>query len=279
MDPAFPCVSRLVTITPHVSATDDEPASPCDAVKSTPALNVCAFGVSKSKARLRIALIGDSHTVAWRAVLNQLGTTQDWRGYSLAAPGCMFSQAARYLPVGPRAPCLRTYHATLSWLHQHPEINAVITTHEADTELTVAKNETRNVKIAGFRRTWKALPHNIKRIIVIRDTPNASRKELACVQHAAATSTTAGVCAVPRSWTLTRDAAVAAARGLHSPRYRVLDLTDLICSSTVCHPAVGGVLINRDTTGHITETFAETTAPYLLHRLTPLLPTTNPPNQ
>ena len=130
------------------------------------------------------------------------------------------------------------------------------------------------MKVAGYQRTWRALPRNIRRVIVLRDTPNASQDELSCVRRAEAGSATgsARACAVPRAWTLTRDAAVAAARGLHSARYRVLDLSDLICSPALCHPAVGGVLVNRDTTGHITQTFARTTEPYLLQRLEALLP-------
>jgi hypothetical protein len=274
MDPAFPCVDRLSTVTPSVAAADDEPTSPCTPIKAPVAVHVCAFGASKSKARLRLALIGDSHTFAWRAVLHDLGQSEGWRGYSLAEPACTFSDATKLLPVGPRQHCLDAYRATLAWLRSHPDIDVVITTHEADTVLDVPKGSLTDAKIAGFRRTWKALPHSIKRVIVLRDTPNASRDELQCVERAAASGVAAAArgCAEPRPWELTRDAAVAAARGLHSARYRVVDLTDLICSAAVCHPEVGGVLVNRDTTGHVTQTFARTTAPYLLARLRPLLP-------
>lgn len=277
MDPAGGCVDRLRTVTPLVEAVDDEPKSPCKKLPSPQAVPVCAFGASTSKARLRIALIGDSHTFAWRAVLHRLGQQQGWRGYSLAAPGCTFSDAADLLLVGPREGCVRTYAATLHWLARHPDIDVVITTHEMDTALSVPAHKLRDTKIAAYRRTWKALPRNIKRVIVLRDTPNASKQELACVARAqfGAGTHSARACAVPRSWTLNRDAAVAAARGLHSPRYGVVDLTDLICSPAYCHPEVGGVLVNRDTTGHITQTFALTTAPYLLRRLAPLLPPMN----
>ena len=277
MDATLPCVDRLLTVTPGVETVDAEPVSPCKKLPSPQAVPVCAFGASSSKARLRIALIGDSHTFAWRAVLHRLGQVQGWRGYSLAAPGCTFSDAARLLPSGPREPCLRTYRATRRWLLRHPVIDVVLTTHEMDTVLRVPAAKLRNVKIAAYRRTWRALPRNIKRVIVLRDTPNASERELACVKRAEQNpeTQTARACAVPRSWTLERDAAVAAARGLHSPRYGVVDLTDLICSPAVCHPSVGGVLVNRDTTGHITQTFALTTAPYLLRRLAPLLPPAN----
>jgi hypothetical protein len=274
MDPTMPCVDRLSTVTPTVAGVDDEPMVPCRPLKAPAAVHVCAFGASKSRARLRLALIGDSHTFAWRAALDQLGQSQGWRGYSLAEAACMFSEATKSLPAGPREHCLAAYRATLGWLRSHPEIDVVITTHEADTALDVPEGRTNDAKIAGFRRTWKALPRSIKRVIVLRDTPNASRDELQCVERASASGVTAAAraCAEPRSWELTKDVAVAAARGLHSARYRVVDLSDLICSPVVCHPEVGGVLINRDTTGHVTQTFARTTAPYLLRRLAPLLP-------
>lgn len=273
MDPLLPCVDRLVTVTPRVEAVDDEAQTPCRRMRSPAALSVCAFGASESRAGLHLALIGDSHTFAWRAALQRIGRSEGWRGYSLATPACLFSAAARRLPAGSRERCAAVYRATLRWLRQHREIDVVITTHEADGVLDVAADTTRAVKIAGFRRTWRALPRTIKRVIVLRDTPNASREELDCVQRAefALALGAARACAVPRSWTLTNDAAVQAARGLHAARHRVVDLTDLICSPDMCHPAVGGVLVNRDTTGHITQTFAQTTSPYLLARLRPLL--------
>jgi hypothetical protein len=274
MDPAALCVDRLVTVTPPVEAFRAALVTPCRRVRSTPAVEVCAFGASKSRAHLQLALIGDSHTFAWRAVLSQLGRSEGWRGYSLSTPGCMFSDAVRSLLDGPRAPCLESYRSTLRWLGRHHEIDAVITTNEADTVLRVSSDRTRAVKIAGFRRTWRSLPQNVKRLIALRDTPNASTGELACVERAAASRTEGSVqaCAEPRSSTLPRDDAVEAALGLGSDRYRVVDLTDLMCSDVVCHPAVGGVLVNRDTTGHISQAFALTTAPYLLQRLEPLLP-------
>lgn len=274
MDPALRCDDRLATVVPRLEAVDDEPVSPCRRLHEPRSLGVCVFGASQSRARLHIALIGDSHTFAWRAALHELGQSQGWRGYSLSALGCTFSQTARSLLAGPRKPCLLAYRAARRWLRRHPEIDVVVVTQDADTVLDVPRSRAFAVKVAGYRRTWTALPRNIRRVIVLRDTPNASQDELSCVQRweAGSAEGSARTCSAPRAWTLTRDAAVAAARSLHSERYRVLDLSDLICSPAVCHPAVGGVLVNRDTTGHITQTFARTTEPYLLQRLQPLLP-------
>src|SRR5207247_1010961 len=58
-------------------------------------------------------------------------------------------------------------------------------------------------------------------------------------------------------------AAAAAARELGPPRAQVIDLTTFQCSARFCFPVIGGVLVHKDI-DHITRTFAETLAPYLL---------------
>lgn len=275
MDPARPCVDRSVTVTPTVAGVDDEPLHKCRQVGAPKGVRVCAFGASTSRAKRSFALVGDSHTFAWRAALSDIGAAQGWRGYSLAAPACIFSEAAKALPPIPRDVCLPAYNGALRWLRQHREVDVVITTHEADTVLKVPRGKTLDgLKIAGFRRTWKAFPAHVRRVIVLRDTPNASAEELACVAQVAAAAVTppGPICALPRAWTLTEDVAVQAAQGLRSPRYSAVDMTDLICSPALCFPAVGGVLVNRDKTGHVTQTFARSAEPYLLSRLQPLLP-------
>jgi hypothetical protein len=50
----------------------------------------------------------------------------------------------------------------------------------------------------------------------------------------------------------------------------VIDLTRFTCSSRLCFPVVGGVLVDRDAT-HMTRAFASTLGPYLLRRLDALM--------
>ena len=47
---------------------------------------------------------------------------------------------------------------------------------------------------------------------------------------------------------------------------QVLDLTPHMCSTKLCYPVVGGVLVYKDKT-HFTPLFAGTLGPFLLQRI------------
>lgn len=275
LDPARTCADTATGTRPTVADPFAEPAHPCRPMKEAQDAYACTFGASEKRARLRIALIGDSHVQAWRALLHDLGAKQRWRGFSFAAPACNFTQTWRFLQPAAKAPCKAAYTATTRFLKAHPEIDVVVMTHEADTELVLPAGKDRETtKVTGYKRTWKAYPRTIRRVIVLRDTPNASAQELECVKRVAdARSGPAGPpCAIPRAFALTPDAAVTAQAQMRSARYRTVDMTDLICDAALCYPALGGILVNRDQTGHVTQTFARSTAPYFLERFKPLLP-------
>jgi hypothetical protein len=276
LDPASACVDRLTTVYPSVTGPRYEAPAPCRPIGAARAASACVLGASASRARLRFAFIGDSHTGAWSAALGELGREHGWRGTVFTGPGCVMSEAVYEMGSIVREPCVAAYRETKRWLGQHPEIDVVFVTAEVDKGLPgpVATIEARKLK--GFQQTFRRFPRNVRRVIVLRDTPNATGAQFTCLDHAvrAALAPAGPQCALPRRQALAvPDAAVNAAAGLHSPRYRAVDMTDLMCSATFCYPALGGVLLNFDIGGHMTLAFARTLKPQLLRRLLPLLPT------
>jgi hypothetical protein len=120
---------------------------------------------------------------------------------------------------------------------------------------------------AGFRATWKALPRSVRRVIVLRDTPQIVRPQAPCVENAMADRRPPGRrCAQSRASNLTPDPQVAAAHALGSRRVRVVDLSRHLCDDEVCFAVVGGALVHKDGS-HLTATFAETLGPYLLRAI------------
>ena len=112
-------------------------------------------------------------------------------------------------------------------------------------------------------------------MIVLRDTPNATGTTFDCLDRVvkAALAPAGPQCATPRRQALSvPDAAFNAALFMLAPRYRAVDMTDLMCSPTHCFPALGGVLLNFDVGGHMTLAFARSMKRQLLRRLEPLLP-------
>ena len=275
LDPSSGCVDRLTSVYPNVVNPRSEGPASCRPIRAVAVAHSCVIGARESRARVHFALIGDSHTEAWAAVLGQMGQEQAWRGTVFSGYGCWMSQAVYELPDPLRESCVPPYRQTMRWLRRHPEIDIVFVTHEASKGLAgpVATIEPR--KVLGFQQTFKRYPRNVRRVIVIADTPTASQAQFDCLARAvsAALAPAGPQCAAPRRVALALpDAAVTAAAGLRSRRYRVLDMNDLMCSASECYPALGGVLVNRDVAGHLTNTFARTMCAPLWRRLEPLLP-------
>ena len=275
LDPTSGCVDRLTTVFPSVTGPRWENPPPCRPIRAARAASACVFGASASRARLQFALIGDSHTEAWSAVLGDIGRERGWRATRFTGHGCVMSEAVSEMGeiAGPR--CVSAYRATMRWLGRHPEIDFVITTAEVDKGLPGPVSTIESRKFRGFQEMYKRFPRNVRRVIVLRDTPNATGTTFDCLGRAAraAVAPAGPQCATPRGAALSvPDAAVNAALALHQPRYRAVDMTDLMCSATDCYPVLGGVLLNFDVGGHMTLAFAHTMRRQLLRRLDPLVP-------
>ena len=268
-DTADPCSNPWRSVTPAIGDERPRPGARCGPRDEEPS-SICTFGSSERSARAHIALIGDSHALHWRAALGVVARAYRWRGFSITAPGCMFSTTNHRLHAGIRGACEGWHSKALRWFRDHPEVSTVFVSQNADTPVVPpAGRSTAVTKIAGYKAIWKRLPRTVRRIIVIRDTPVTSDATVACLRAAvAAGAMDPGLaCPQPRSSALLRDTAVAAARALRSPRYRSVDLTEYFCDRIDCFSVVGGARVFNDTLGHITETYSRSLGPYLLRKV------------
>lgn len=273
-DPKHPCTNPTLSVFPTLATVDSEPGTACPRVEKQVDPLVCTFGAPASKARDHFAIVGDSHVAHWRAALDPIGKIKRWQGFSMLAPACYFSEAVKQFPDGPRESCTAWYRSVLAWLRDHPDVSTLFVTQNATTPLVLKPGQTTSrVKVAGFQRTWKMLPKTVKHVIVIRDNPKSTPDAINCVRDVAAAGTQpAGLaCAVPRRVAIHRDTAVVAAKRLHSRRYRYIDLTHYYCSSQQCFPVIGGILVNRDSFGHITQSYTRSLTPYMLRKLRGLM--------
>jgi hypothetical protein len=256
-----PRLDRMVTPSPAEALR--RPNAPC-AIPRLRYPMVCEFGAPENVARRRIALIGDSHAVHWRAALGPVARTRGWAGFSLSRNGCPLSTAPPILKGGLTGECVRWRAAVHGWLLEHPGVDTVFVSQHRVRVRGGYRNE-----VAGYRAAWAALPASVKRVVVIRDTPIRPPGVRRCVVAARSRRAPAGrVCAVPRRRALRPDPAADAARHFGG-RVRLVDMTHYFCDARRCFPVVGGVLTHKDT-GHITATFGATLAPYLGARLSAL---------
>lgn len=257
-----------LTVVPTPSDALLEPNGRCTPVGQTRVLLPCAFGVAAGRAQDTIALVGDSHASHWRAAVEAVAQARDWHGVSLTHSGCPFSKAVAALEGANRGECRAWNRAVLRWFRAHPEVHTVFVSEHSGGRVDVPAGSTpRATQIRGYRAVWQALPANVTRIIVIRDTPRNGSATSDCVERAMAARIPAGPkCAVRRSAALRPDPAVAAARRTPGDRVRVADLTSFFCSARLCLPVIGGALVHKDI-DHLTQTYAATLGPYLLRQV------------
>lgn len=265
-DPLLPCRNAVRSL-PRGSPEPD-PLAGCDNRHPSGA---CASGALAPNPARYVAIVGDSHVNHWLAPLNVVAAVLNWRVYSHAAGGCFFSAVAKQFLDG----CESFYEGTARWFADHPEIDTVFVTQNADTPVSVERGQTIfDVKVDGFRRAWvQRLPASVEHVIVLRDTTISTYETMDCVAQASADATKplATACPLARSIALRPDPAVEAVRRLHSPRYAAIDLSHYLCGPRECYPVVGGALVNGDVWGHLNTVFARTLGPYLLRALRPLM--------
>jgi hypothetical protein len=274
---AKPCENPRLRLSVVPSPRDAliEPSAPCTPVRSSQPPGRCWFGVGRSRATATVALVGDSHSVHWRAALTRVARAKRWRSISIYQTRCPYTAATTVIdgPSGPLgAACARWKHDVLQWFRQHPEVHTMFVSQNTAERVAVSRRDDMfQVKVAGYVAAWRGLPASVKRIIVIRDPPHNLNSTLGCVERAIRRRKRPGpACARPRSRALEPDAAITAAHRARSPRVRTIDLTKFMCDATRCYPVVGGVLVHKDK-GHLTRTFSSTLGPYLLRRINALI--------
>ena len=226
-------------------------------------LELCVLGVPPERAKLRAALIGDSHSFKWRTGMSAAALARDWNVTSIGLEGCQFSTAV--VPVGSAATaseCKQWKREVLGWIDRHPQVHTIFISQIAERYSPASYK----ASVSGYREQWSKLPPSVKQIIVLRDNPRMKISALDCVERAMAAERPAGpACARQRSQALDQfpDPAAAAAKSLRRPGVGVVDLTEFYCDRSRCYPVIGGLLVNSDES-HVTPAFNATLAPFLL---------------
>ena len=253
-DPALRCFSQARRVFPAFGEEDPEVLCPCE------------FGVPPAQATRTVALIGDSHTLHWRAALDVVAHAELWHGLLATTGGCFFSAAVGSFNEG----CVPWYEGTRDWVREHPEIDTVFVTSNADTPVAALDGKTTDeVKIDGFRRAWQALPNTVKHLVVLRDLTKSTPETFDCLFAAvsAGTQRLASLCPLPRAQVQQKDLGVETVRLLRDERYSAIDMTPYVCGHLNCYPVVGGARVNGDQWGHLQATFMRTLGPYLLREV------------
>jgi peptidoglycan/LPS O-acetylase OafA/YrhL len=250
-------VDALVPPTAH--ASEDTPSGHREGCYQTALgtlATVCAYG--SATAKLKIALVGDSHAAHWFPAFEQLALDRDVRVFGIAKSGCAFSLSTVRQPDhgGPYIECLTWTKNVLAFLTQHtPDLILIAQSSEHRIAGANAREDV-DLVARGMSLAWRELSSHGMPIIALASTPwfPATKMPRECV---AVSKDWQRDCVLPRAAVLPRDAVSVAAAETGTP---LIDLNDGLCVGDNCLPAAGGVLIYRDF-HHLTATYARTLAP------------------
>jgi hypothetical protein len=244
-----------------VSAFDDKPKTCMQAIDKA-ALRVCTTGPAAAKATRQVAVIGDSHAMAWMPALQAVALQRDWRLYALLKGSCPLIEAVRVMGAQDASSCVKWNDAVQAWMDQHPEIDQVIVTASSKNEFVPRPRLSwQQTAVQGYLKAWDELPDSVHRIVVLRDVPRPREDVVACAQAAVSAERAVRECGRAADRALLNDPEVQAAQQ-SDRKPTLINLSRYFCVDGYCSPEIGGAFVYRDG-HHMTATFARTLAPYV----------------
>lgn len=255
---------------PAVAATDIgrgvQVADKCKQTGEDSAVIACRFGVAAHPVH-HVALIGDSHAGVFLEPLQLYAAKHDWQVTTYLKTWCIGTGVPRVaapdnLDASGVRSCADWGASAIRDIAADPTIDVVVFSNfTRHYDVSDVGSLGRPVNEQDFRSAWSPLIRAGKKVIVIRDTPDAgnSLAPQCIAEHLAdydPCATPKAVAVVPAGddpqWSAVLD----------TPAVTGIDLTDDFCDADVCHTVIGGLIVYFDS-HHLTATFARTLAPYL----------------
>jgi peptidoglycan/LPS O-acetylase OafA/YrhL len=204
--------------------------------------------------KIRVALIGDSHTREWFVPVDDLAFKYHWNVTMISKSACTLVDPALY-------PADLTHHSCQGWNQQLETYLA----GQKPFDLVINSNST--LVTQGRTDVGKAFASMVQKItanghtkfFLIHDTPKPKANFVPCIEQFGAKAS--AKCSITRAGGLTpADPMPAAVAGFKN--VVVADFTDHFCSATSCPPVIGNIVVYRDNS-HITSTWAKHLEPVL----------------
>ncbi|HET6166130.1 MAG TPA: acyltransferase family protein [Marmoricola sp.] len=219
----------------------------------------CVFG--DAGATTDVVLVGNSHAGQWLPALQRIAHTHHLKVTTLLASRCAVADVRQHLATPAES------DACLGWVHRvvqrvidlHPDLvvmtNRISVPAEGESSLAASQDSYRT----GYSAVLEAWRDAGVRTLVLRDTPAPGFSVPDCVAEKQDAYTD---CDGTRKAWLPGTPDKQAVAATESRLVTYADLTDHICSSSVCSAVTGGVITYFDGS-HLTATYATTLARYL----------------
>ena len=215
--------------------------------------------VGNSRAKVAIAIVGDSHALALMEPIVKIAEGHGWKIRAFLQNSCTASLPMSYGP-GVKDNCNRWRIAVATRITEDKTIDMVVTTGFTRGEPEAAFHGTRQELVQDYSALWERWARHGKRVFVIEDVPLTSGQDVPeCV---AAQITSNDPCSVTRSSGLAYDPVIDAVAAAGSARVSLIPTSSAFCDAQLCHSVIGGIIAYRDP-HHLSATFALTLIPRL----------------
>jgi peptidoglycan/LPS O-acetylase OafA/YrhL len=196
---------------------------------------------------VKVALIGDSHAASWYSTINTLASRRGWELHTFFKSTCPFTQT-QYVSPSVQARSCSHWNDDVLRATRSSDFSLVLVS-AARTRYGYGSDSAARIE-KGYRASWAGVGHADGRVVVLRDIPTLTEKALDC----------ASSCSISQASALggPTDYAFRAAISARSADIVPLDMTKYFCASGSCQTIVGGVRVYRDTSSHMTNTYALT---------------------
>ncbi|KQX07557.1 hypothetical protein ASC59_07390 [Leifsonia sp. Root1293] len=218
-----------------------------------------------------LALFGDSHAGHFLEALDLYGKERGIRFVTYlktwcAGIGAEGVEAAGHATVAATESCTVWGRAALSAIASRGDIDGVIFSNFTQHYVGApAEGSGHGLTATDFMHAWQPLINAGKKVIAIRDIPNAGNLDVpACVaEHSGVNDP----CTVPfETSRLPDDADPMVLAAKEMPMIKVVDIQDVFCTGMTCHTLIGG-LVAYFGSNHMTATFSRTLAPVIGSRI------------
>ena len=207
----------------------------CAVAVQTDNFMTCHSGNEASK--IRVALIGDSHTRSWFGPTSALAAKYGWSLTVISKSACPPMDPNMMPAHLPSKTCTNWNRKLVSYLKTAQPFNLII--NASSSFVTQGQPDFAN----AFASMAGKLTETGAHLIVIHDNPKPRGDFLDCLAKHPTDGATA--CARDRAGALTpNDPMPAAVKG--QPNVQIADFTNEYCGPKRCAPIIGGIVVYRD---------------------------------
>lgn len=250
-DSVIPAQEDFSTQRPDIYADE------CRSVEGESEVKDCVFG-DKSSDTI-VALVGDSHAAQWFPMFRALAEKENFALHVLFKSGCPFTQVTPGGGVGYSTGCAIWNENAIEAVHAMPGLDLVVTS--ATRGYPKPSDKVNALRVTQYETRLKSITDTDVPVLVLEDTPKVSDQAIECLRTS--DDTKIRNCGSGRATALGErsDLLVQAAKDV--PGVSVISINDQLCKKDWCPGVIGDVIAYRDSSSHMTTTFAETLAPVL----------------